>query len=285
MIGLVPGVRRRASIASAVVAGTACRRMAASPGALSCYRVDDTAWANSYDLTEVGRCPLLLLPLRSCLLEVLVTEHGFRIAEDVRRDHVALVFADVGQRPDAVDIAERPEALACAHVLVDLDPAVLMIIQAIVIRRRGLTAATSLASALAVVFTGLQAKARRKPGPGLVAGGPPAPARRPGGLVGVRGSDQLAGVGFAAEAAARPRFCAGCARMVLLRWVIDPARFTDVAETLAFVVSRYADEHGGWPAVADQRLQPGALDQEGVHVTYSLLYSSSKDFDPSSLRT
>src|SRR4051794_9367581 len=44
-----------------------------------------------------------------------------RIARDVRRDHVALVFADVGQRPDAVDIADRPEALPGAHVLVDLD--------------------------------------------------------------------------------------------------------------------------------------------------------------------
>src|SRR5215207_9523547 len=45
------------------------------------------------------------------------------VARDVRRDHVSLVFADVGQRPDAGDVADRPEALACAHVLVDLDAA------------------------------------------------------------------------------------------------------------------------------------------------------------------
>src|SRR5689334_24488221 len=44
-----------------------------------------------------------------------------RIAGEVRRDHIPFVFADVGQGPDAVDVADRPEALPRAHVLVDLD--------------------------------------------------------------------------------------------------------------------------------------------------------------------
>src|SRR5206468_8555504 len=44
--------------------------------------------------------------------------------EDVRRDHIALVFADVGQRPDAVDVTDRPDSFAGAHVLVNPDPAV-----------------------------------------------------------------------------------------------------------------------------------------------------------------
>lgn len=70
---------------------------------------------------------------------------------------------------------------------------------------------------------------------------------------------------------------------ILYRWVTDPDRYTEVAETLAAVVSRYADEHGGWRAIADQWLQPGALDQEGVRVTYSLLYSLSEHFDPAVL--
>jgi hypothetical protein len=33
-----------------------------------------------------------------------------------------LVFADVGKRPDAVHVADRSEALACAQVLVKRDP-------------------------------------------------------------------------------------------------------------------------------------------------------------------
>src|SRR5262249_11278350 len=44
------------------------------------------------------------------------------VAGDVLRDDVALVFADVGQRPDAVDVADRKEALAGAQVVVDRDP-------------------------------------------------------------------------------------------------------------------------------------------------------------------
>ena len=51
----------------------------------------------------------------------------------------------------------------------------------------------------------------------------------------------------------------------------DPTRFTEVAETLAWMVSSYAEEHGGWKAIADQWLQPGGLDKEGVYVTSHLL--------------
>ena len=43
------------------------------------------------------------------------------LAEDVRRDDLALVLADVGQRPDPDDVADRPEALARAQVRVDRD--------------------------------------------------------------------------------------------------------------------------------------------------------------------
>ena len=45
-------------------------------------------------------------------------------------------------------------------------------------------------------------------------------------------------------------------------------------------MSDYADERGGWRTVADQWLQPGALDQEGLVLTYGLLYSRSEHFDP-----
>ena len=78
---------------------------------------------------------------------------------------------------------------------------------------------------------------------------------------------------------------AACASMaaVLYGWCTNPDRFTEVAENLAAVVSGYADEHGGWKAVADQWLQPGALDQEGVRLTYGLFGSLMRDFDPSAL--
>ena len=45
-----------------------------------------------------------------------------RLAEDVRRDDLALVLADVGQLPDAGDVADRPQALARAQARVDRDP-------------------------------------------------------------------------------------------------------------------------------------------------------------------
>src|SRR4029453_5725689 len=46
-----------------------------------------------------------------------------RFAEDVRRDNPSLIFPDMGQLPDAVDIADRPQALASAQARVDRDAA------------------------------------------------------------------------------------------------------------------------------------------------------------------
>ena len=37
-------------------------------------------------------------------------------------DDLALVLADVGERPDPVDVADRPQALTGAQVRVDRDP-------------------------------------------------------------------------------------------------------------------------------------------------------------------
>lgn len=71
---------------------------------------------------------------------------------------------------------------------------------------------------------------------------------------------------------------------IIWRWVTDPARFTELAETLAFVVSKYADDHhgaDGWRQVADQWLQPGALDRENFSACYRLLYSQSEHYDGS----
>jgi hypothetical protein len=45
-----------------------------------------------------------------------------RVAEDVCGHHFALVLADMGQRPDAGDVADRPQSLARTHLRVDWDP-------------------------------------------------------------------------------------------------------------------------------------------------------------------
>lgn len=67
---------------------------------------------------------------------------------------------------------------------------------------------------------------------------------------------------------------------VLWRWVTDPDRYTEVAETLAGIVSRYCDGQGeGWKAVADQWLQPGGLAQDDFSACYRLFYSHSEHFD------
>jgi hypothetical protein len=66
------------------------------------------------------------------------------------------------------------------------------------------------------------------------------------------------------------------------RWVTGPARYTEVAETLAVVVSRFCDETAGprgWQAVADQWLQPGGLARRDFSACYRLLYSLSEHFD------
>jgi hypothetical protein len=39
-----------------------------------------------------------------------------RRAKDVRRDDPGLILSDMGQLPDGIDIADRPEALARAQV-------------------------------------------------------------------------------------------------------------------------------------------------------------------------
>lgn len=71
---------------------------------------------------------------------------------------------------------------------------------------------------------------------------------------------------------------------VIRRWVTDCRRYTEVAETLAAVVSGYCDDSGGrdgWRQVADQWLQPGGLAQEAFSVCYRLFYSVSAHFDSS----
>ena len=43
------------------------------------------------------------------------------LAEDVRGDDLALVFANVGQQPDAGDVADRPRTFGRAQARVDPD--------------------------------------------------------------------------------------------------------------------------------------------------------------------
>src|SRR5213075_394296 len=45
-----------------------------------------------------------------------------RLAEDVGGDDLALVLADVRERPDPGDVADRPQPLARAQARVDGDP-------------------------------------------------------------------------------------------------------------------------------------------------------------------
>lgn len=83
---------------------------------------------------------------------------------------------------------------------------------------------------------------------------------------------------------------------VIRRWVTDPARYTEVAATLAYLVSTYSDEtayggeedvrlvddpHGllGWKTVADQWIQPDRLPSQDFVSCYRLLYSQSAHFN------
>lgn len=69
---------------------------------------------------------------------------------------------------------------------------------------------------------------------------------------------------------------------VFQRWVSDPQRYTEVAETLASIVSEFCDSRhdaDGWRAVADQWLQPTSLDRNGFTITYRLFYSRSQFYD------
>lgn len=89
---------------------------------------------------------------------------------------------------------------------------------------------------------------------------------------------RAAGPGRRVDAAVRDELAA-----MLTRWVTGPERYTEVAETLAAVVSRYADEtadRDGWRAVADQWLQPGGLAHGTFVACYRLLYSLSEHFNP-----
>lgn len=66
---------------------------------------------------------------------------------------------------------------------------------------------------------------------------------------------------------------------ILWRWVTDPDRYTEVAETLASVVSGYCDDTAGpdgWRQVADQWLQPDSLARESFSTCYRLFYSVSE---------
>jgi hypothetical protein len=70
---------------------------------------------------------------------------------------------------------------------------------------------------------------------------------------------------------------------VIRSWVANPDRYTEVPETLAHLVSSYADEKAGpdgWKTVADQWLQPGAqLASWAFPACYRLLYSTSAHYD------
>jgi hypothetical protein len=88
---------------------------------------------------------------------------------------------------------------------------------------------------------------------------------------------RAAGPGKRIDAVVRERLA-----RVLYRWVTNPGRYVEVAETLAVVVSGYCDATGGpegWAVVADQWLQPGGMAQDDFSVCYRLLYSLSEHFN------
>jgi len=69
---------------------------------------------------------------------------------------------------------------------------------------------------------------------------------------------------------------------IITRWVTAPDRYTEVAETLASIVSGYADQHGpgGWRAIADQWLQSPTFGGSGFRACYRLFYSRSEHYSP-----
>lgn len=67
---------------------------------------------------------------------------------------------------------------------------------------------------------------------------------------------------------------------VIVGWVSNPDRYVEVAENLSTLFSEFTDEAGGWTTVADQWLQRGGLDREGMFLTYSLFYACGREFDP-----
>ena len=74
------------------------------------------------------------------------------------------------------------------------------------------------------------------------------------------------------------------AAIIWWRWVTNPERYTELAENLAAVVSRYADDRfgrDGWAKIADQWLQPGGLAHVDFATCYRLFYSLSQHLDTS----
>lgn len=71
---------------------------------------------------------------------------------------------------------------------------------------------------------------------------------------------------------------------VVDRWVTDPERYTEVAETLAAIFGQVADAAGGWDKVADRYLQPGGRwAQNGTERLYGYLMSTAETLDTSRL--
>lgn len=66
---------------------------------------------------------------------------------------------------------------------------------------------------------------------------------------------------------------------VVRQWVTGPYRFTEVADTLAFITARFAHAQGGWRTVADQWLQPGARASRDFRAAYWLLYKYAPDYN------
>jgi hypothetical protein len=77
------------------------------------------------------------------------------------------------------------------------------------------------------------------------------------------------------------RFDEECVRPVinvLERWTLNPERYVEVAENLAFSFGQVADELGGWSKVADRYLQPGTRvghDPDTIEAVRGYLMSQS----------
>lgn len=63
-------------------------------------------------------------------------------------------------------------------------------------------------------------------------------------------------------------------------WVSNPARYVEVAETLAYLFSQAADRLGGWDRAADRWLQPGRWQQTGSEQLCRYLMSTAAAITP-----
>lgn len=101
------------------------------------------------------------------------------------------------------------------------------------------------------------------------------------GIVAAAEAKRAAGPVARVDRAARDRMAA-----VIAAWTqeTESGRYVEVAETLAAIVSRYADDtHGpdGWARIADQWQQPDArMPDKETPSLYRLFYSLSQHFDP-----